>query len=202
MRKLSTLIASIAAVLTTAFSGAVEAAATPIPQGAWTITPGGWFNAISGQVNFGAQFTCRYSRIIGGWLEPTATGSPARLGWLPEGSVRFEECGGPFGLAFTVTQIGVWDINGHSYSSGVTTGTLTNVQMMWDGFDCRAKIEGYVNTTYTNSTYTLRVLPNYTLTVTWVDPNADCFGMIQVGNSVSLTLSYTLDPPQTITPMF
>jgi hypothetical protein len=164
--------------------GGGVASAVPFTPGTWTVSPGGTFRGTAGTtilaINNGTQLTCRSSTVNAGTLVTSATGSPATLGTLPQGSVRFANCSGPFGLTFNVTHIGTWGLKGVTYdpATGVTRGVIDNI-----------------------SSRQLAVLGGFTLTVTAVSPTASCLNLIHVGDTASFTGTYTADPltPQTIT---
>jgi hypothetical protein len=186
--------------------GTGSAGADPITPASWTVSPGGVVDATAGvtvltDVNTGVQLTCDSSSLTDATLVTGATGSPAQLGTLPAGSVGFQNCSGPFGLTFDVTHVGDWALNGVTYdpATGVTTGTLTGIQANLSGFACSASVTGSVDGTYNNATGVLTVLPNPTLTIASVDPNDNCFGLINTGDSATFDGAYTVAPGQTIT---
>lgn len=209
MRRFSRILVTGVAAAAAMVMATGVASATHITPGTWAVSPGGDFDGTAGVTTLttdsGVQLTCDSSTVTNGSLVTSATGSPAVLGTLPAGSVAFQSCNGPFGLSFGVSHVGTWYLNGVTYdaavASGKTTGTITNIKANLTGFDCSATVEGYVNATYSNSTKQLDVLPGYTLTITWVDPNRDCFGLISTGDKASFDGTYTASPstPQTIT---
>jgi hypothetical protein len=183
-----------------------SAVADPITPASWTVSPGGSANASAGvttltDIDTGVQLTCDSSSLTGAQLVTSATGSPAQLGTLPAGSVGFQNCSGPFGLNFDVEHVGNWALNGVTFdpATGITAGTLTNIRANLSGFACTATVVGSVNGTYNNSTGVLRILPNPTLTVEFVDDFDDCFGLINEGDRATFDGAYTVSPRQTIT---
>lgn len=183
-----------------------SAGADPITPASWTVSPGGTVSAAAGvtvltDVNTGVQLTCDTSTLTDASLVTEATGSPAQIGTLPQGSVGFQNCSGPFGLTFEVEHIGDWALNGVTFDpdTGVTVGTLTNISANLSGFACSASVSGSVDGTYDNNTGVLTILPNPTLTISFVDPIDNCFGLINEGDSSTFDGAYTVTPAQTIT---
>jgi hypothetical protein len=204
-RRVAHVLLAGAAVAATVIAGAGSASADPITPSSWTVSPGGTINATAGTTvltdqNTQVQLTCDSSSVTNGTLETSGTGSPAQLGTLPEGSVGFQNCSGPFGLTFDVTHIGDWALNGATFDpdTGITTGTLTNITANLSGFACNATVTGTVNVTYDNNSGVLTVLPDPTLTVSSVDPANDCFGLIATGDTSTFDGAYTVSPSQTI----
>jgi hypothetical protein len=190
------LAAGAAMIASAVFVG--PAAAVPAT---WTIDPGGPFTGAAGETvlevqESGVQLSCVSAGATGeaksgsGHTNPLATIS----------NTAFNDCSGPFGLQFEVTHVGVWDLNGASYdaAAGVTTGTINNIVADITGPGCVARVSGFVDATYTNGTAALRVLPNFTLVIEFVDPNENCFGLINTGEHASFDGAYTVNPAQTI----
>ena len=203
MRKVSSVLLIGATAL---LLGATTASADPITPGTWSVSPGGVINATAGvtvltDVDTGTQLTCDTSTLTDASLVTSATGSPAQLGTLPAGSVGFQNCSGPFGLTFDVTHVGEWALNGVTYdpATGVTTGTLSGIEANLSGFACSATVTGTVDGTFDNNTGVLTVLPNPTLTVSFVDEFDDCFGLIATGDHATFDGAYSVTPGQTIT---
>jgi hypothetical protein len=203
MRKVSSVLLIGATAL---LLGATTASADPITPSSWTVSPGGVIDATAGvtvltDVDTGVQLTCDTSTLTDATLVTSATGSPAQIGTLPVGSVGFQNCSGPFGLTFEVEHVGDWALNGTTYdpATGVTTGTLTGITANLSGFACSATVTGSVDGTYDNNTGVLTVLPNPTLTVSFVDEFDDCLGLINTGDRSTFDGAYTVTPGQTIT---
>jgi hypothetical protein len=197
-RRVIGLLAVVAAA-SAAFALAVVAPASAVPA-SWTVQPGGGFTGSAGRTvltnaNTGAQLTCASSTATG--TAKSGSGhAGAGLGSIT--GTTFTSCSGPLGITFTVQHVGVWSLNAVSYNatSGVTTGTITNVAANIRGSTCSASVTGFVDATYTNGTGILRVLPNNTLTVSNV---VGCFGLMRNGDRVRFDGSYTVNPRQTIT---
>jgi hypothetical protein len=197
---------TIAAMAAAIVVGAAPASADPITPSSWTASPGGLADGVAGvtvltDVTTGTQLTCESSTATGAVVETSATGSPARLVTLPAGSVGFQNCSGPFGLTFEVTHVGDWHLNGETFDpdTGVTAGTLTDIEANLSGFACSATVTGSVQGSYDNNTGVLSALPTPTLTISFVDPVDDCFGLIATGDNATFDGGYTITPHQTIT---
>ena len=186
--------------------GAGQASADPITPSSWTASPGGLVNGTAGQtvlndVDSGTQLTCDSSTATNAVVETSATGSPARLVTLPQGSIGFQNCSGPFGLTFDVEQVGDWHLNGETFDpvTGVTSGLLADIEANLTGFSCDATVTGSLTGSYDNNTGVLTGLPTPTLTISRVDPNNNCFGLISEGDHSTFDGAYSISPHQTIT---
>lgn len=203
-RRFAGMLAVTAAALT-----AVAVVATPASAAApWTITPGGPANGVAGTTNLvvrdggGNELEMSCVSSTAGVVLESGTVSGPKLATIPEtGGIEFNDCLLAGLITFDVDQVGDWIINGASYnaSTGVTTGTIDNVEADVFGPGCSATVAGSVNGTYTNSTDVLAVAPDFTLTVTFVDPFDDCLGLLNVGDVASFNGAYTVSPGQTIT---
>jgi hypothetical protein len=194
------MLAVGAAVLSTVF-----AVATPASAAAWSITPGGHADGTAGQTNLTVndpqsgeiQMTCSSSTV---GVELAVAGD--QLATIPEApGIQFNNCLLAGFIEFSVQQVGVWTINGSSFDSatGVTTGTIDNINANISGPGCVATVAGSVNGTYTNSTDVLSVAPDQTLTVTSVDPVDNCLDLIHEGATAAFDGDYTVAPGQDIT---
>jgi hypothetical protein len=201
MRKpfVRTLVAVAAAVVATALGSGV-ASATVITPGTWTVSPSGAIAATAGTTTLvgpNATLTCASSSVTGTAVG-TATGSPATLASLPApNGAKFNNCTGPFGFTFTVTQNGTWLLQGITYDNvaGVTSGRISSVNARLSGPACTATVTGSVNATYTNSTKKLQTTTS-NLTVTAV---SGCLGLLSVGQHPTFNGTYTASTGQTIT---
>ncbi|OLF13616.1 hypothetical protein [Actinophytocola xanthii] len=202
--RLTALLAVGASALT-----AVVVAATPASAAApWTITPGGPANGVAGTTNLTVQdadgntleMSCA-SSTAGVVLESGEVPGPLLATIPEEGGIEFQDCLLAGLITFEVDQVGDWTINGVSYdaATGVTTGTIDGVEANVSGPGCSATVAGSVNGTYTNDTDVLRVLPDFTLTVTFVDATDDCLGLLHEGDQASFDGAYEVTPDQTIT---
>jgi len=199
-RFIGAFIAGAALVL----SAVVASPAAAVPA-LWTVTPGGAFTGSAGVTNLAIQesgiaLTCKTSTVSGTAKSGTGLSNP--IASIPASpGIKFFNCSGPFGLTFTVTQVGTWALNGVSYASGtgITTGTLTNITANIVGPGCNATVTGFVNAKFTNSTDILQVINNYTLLVSFVDSVNDCLGLINTGEHASFAGSYKITPGLTVT---
>jgi hypothetical protein len=203
MRKplVRTIVAVAAAVAATALGSGVASAAVITP-GTWTVAPSGAIAAPAGTTTLvgpNATLTCQ-SSSVNGTAVGTATGSPATLASLPAGAstgVKFNNCTGPFGFTFTVTQVGTWLLRGTTFDNvaGVTSGSITSVNARLSGPSCTATVTGSVGATYTNSSKQLKTTTS-NLTVTAV---SGCLGLLSVGQHPTFNGTYTASTGQTIT---
>lgn len=86
-----------------------------------------------------------------------------------------------------MTQVGTWPINAIWYSSGVTTGTITNVDVKISGSLCTAEVAGTVSFTYINSTGILAVSPDDSLLKV---KSASCLGVLNTDDVIDFTGSF------------
>jgi hypothetical protein len=191
----SVLLAIAVAALTVG-GGPAQAAA-----GGWKVSPGGMSTA-SGTLTLSAgqdQIICGAS-----WVITFQVGPGGSLGSITQAG--FSNCTGSLSMAFTVTAGGLpWSLNGASYTSGVTQGSITGIHLALSGSDCSATVDGTSGTadngtvkiTYTNSTGKLALLPSggnlhyYNV--------SGCLGLIGAGDSADLSGTLTLTPRQVIT---
>jgi hypothetical protein len=201
-RLIGALAAGAALVASVVISGTASA-----EDATWTVTagPGGAFTGSAGTTlleiqESGIQLSC-VSATAAGTATP-GTGVVNPLAQIPENpGVKFNDCQGPFGLTFEVVHVGTWFLNGVSYNSatGVTTGTLDNIEADIVGPGCNATVTGSVNVTFTNSTDVLSVQPDFTLLVSFVDPANDCLGLINQGEHANFDGDFTITPGLTVT---
>ncbi|HEY2576516.1 MAG TPA: hypothetical protein VGI74_09430 [Streptosporangiaceae bacterium] len=191
-----------AAALTVALGTAPSFATTT--RATWTITPGG---AVTGTASnptlkdtkSGTVLTCKTSTTSATLKKGKGQSNP--LGSITK--IAFQTCTGPLGLVFTVTIKALpYKLNGNSFSSGVTKGTITGIMASISGSGCSANIagttataKGQVNGTYTNSTGVLKASGG-NLHIFGVN---GCFGLIANGDPSTFTASYKITPKQTIT---
>jgi hypothetical protein len=160
----------------------------------WTITPG---------KNTGQVLTCASSATAANLKKGSGQTNP--IGKIT--SATFTKCTGPGGLVFTVTTSAStttpWKLNGSTFSSGVTHGSITGIKASLSGSGCSATVGGTTATsagkvtgTYSNSTGILKVSGG-NLHV-W-NVAAGCLGLINTGDATTFTGNYTISPKQTIT---
>jgi hypothetical protein len=194
------LIGALAAGAALAVSAVLTGTASAQPA-TWTVTPGGPFTGTAGETilttESGIELFCTSSTAAGDAASGSGLSNP--LATLAEGGVVFNDCQGPFGLTFEVAHVGTWTLNGASYDgAGTTTGTLDNITANISGPACEATVTGSVNATYNNGG-TLTVLPDQTLTISFVDPANDCLGLITQGEAAGFSGSYAISPVLTVT---
>jgi hypothetical protein len=173
----------------------------------WTVKPGGAVTAKAGKTTLkdtktGQSLSCASSSGTatlkkGSGLSGTGIGSITALG--------FSSCTGPAGLTFTVkTTHFPWHLNALSFSSGVTTGTITGIHATLSGPSCSAVVDGTgptadngkVTAKYSNGTAHLTTTGAGNLHIYNVN---GCFGLINSGDGSSFHGSYAISPTQTIT---
>ena len=173
----------------------------------FSISPGGAITAKAGKTTLTdtkthTVLTCA-SSSSSGTLKKGHGISGAGLGTISK--LSFSTCTGPLSLTFTVTNSGFpWKLNGTSFASGVTTGTITGIKSHLSGPGCSANVAGAtatttgkVKVTYTNSSGALKVLATGgNLHVFNVQ---GCAGLINSGDPTQFVGTYTVSPKQTIT---
>jgi hypothetical protein len=173
----------------------------------WIITPGGNVTGSAGKTTLkdkstSTSLSCSSSDIAA--TLKSGSGQTSPIGQIT--SVTFSNCTGPDGLVFTATTSASpsnpWPLNTSTYSSGVTHGTITNIQASISGAGCSATVAGTTSTTsgqvtvtYTNSTAILKVSGG-TLHIWNV---SGCFGLINNGDAATFTAAYTVAPAEAIT---
>ena len=110
------------------------------------------------------------------------------IGTIP--SITYGGCTGPLSISFSVTQVGTWNLNASSYSGGVTTGTVSNIDAKLSGLLCTAEVTGTASSTYTNSTGTLAVSRDGNLLTV---KSASCLGVLNKNDVVAYTGSDKLN---------
>ncbi|WP_329522090.1 hypothetical protein [Spirillospora sp. NBC_01491] len=181
----------------------------------WTVTPGGAITGnqtrplVATDTTTGANIVCTVSTASG--TAASGSGLPG-AGIAQLSSVAFSTpgnpsswCTGPVGIVVKVTATGLpWSFNAATYAGGVTTGTLTGVKSTIHGSDeCDATVAGpgtsagTISGTYTNSTATLAVSGG-NLEVKTADADCDP-ALINVGDKITLTGAYKVNPALTIT---
>ncbi len=206
MRKSLTaiLLGSGAAVLALGLGTATAMATTATT---WTVTPGGAVAGSAGKTvmkdtKTGTTLTCKSSATKTTLKKGSGQTNP--LGKIT--SVTFSDCVGPDGLTFTATasasKAHPWQLDASTYSKGVTKGKITGIMGSLSGSGCSATLAGVaattpgmVNGTYTNSTHTLKGSGG-NLHIWNV---SGCLGMVNDGDPSTLTGTYTISPPQTVT---
>jgi hypothetical protein len=197
-------LAGGAVALTIGLSTATAMATTAIT---WKITPGGAVTGAAGKTTLkdtktGTVLTCASSATKATLKKGSGLTNP--LGKIT--SVTFTSCTGPGGLSFTATTSASsthpWKLNGSTYSSGVTHGSITGIKASISGSGCTATVAGTssstpgkVKGTYTNSTHVLKVSGG---NLHIYNVSSGCLGLINTGDPSTFTGSYTISPAQTI----
>ena len=193
--------AALAGVLGLGVGSAAAVAAT------WTVKPGGAITAKAGKTtltdkNTGSTLSCASSSGKG-TLKHGSGLSGAGIGTIS--ALSFSSCTGPLGLTFTVhTTHFPWHLNAVSFSSGVTTGTITGIHATLSGPSCSAVVDGTgasanngrVTAKYSNGTGRLTTTGAGNLHIYNVN---GCAGLIHSGDAASFKGSYLVSPHQTIT---
>ncbi|HEY1916776.1 MAG TPA: hypothetical protein VGH27_14485 [Streptosporangiaceae bacterium] len=109
-------------------------------------------------------------------------------------------------IAVSVTANGFpWYLNATKYASGVTTGTITGIDLVATATGCSATLDGTaagadngkVKVTYTNSTGVLKILSTGGNLHDW--GVVGCLGLENNGDPQDATGTTTVSPKQTIT---
>ena len=197
-------------------TGVAAAAAVGVSAGVamavaitFTITPGGAITATAGttnlkDVNTGSVLTCATS-TSSGTLKKGSGVPGTNLGSIT--ALSFNNCTGPLGLTFTVSNSGFpWTLSGTAFNAttGTTTGFINGIKSHLSGPSCSADVagatataKGKVKVTYKNSTHKLTVLA--TGGNLHVFNVSGCAGLINTGDATQFTGTYTVTPNQTIT---
>jgi hypothetical protein len=193
--------AATAAVIGMAAAPAFATAAT------WTVKPGGATTAKAGtttvtDVTAGQSVTCSSSTAKGSFKKGSGL-SGAGIGTIT--SLTFSGCS-VLGMNISVTITGKMPVNALSFNKTAKTVSmsLTKIHGSLSASGCSATIDGtgaaahngMVKATYMDTGGKLKVLTtggNLHLF------NVNCFGVINNGDSVNFTTTYTLTPKQVIT---
>ena len=198
------LAAGGAAVLVAALGVPAALAAGP-----WTVQPGGGVRAMSGwftatDTTTGTLLRCTSSAASGTFK--SGSGLPgADAGSLS--AVGVTGCVGP--LTFHLQAGGLpWRVSLSSYNAakGVVRGTIGHLHLTLSGNGCTAVIDGTRATAddgrvvfrYADGTGRLKVLATGG-NLHYHDVSNDCLGVINSGDPVTLSVTYTVSPKQAIT---
>jgi hypothetical protein len=190
---------------------AVGLSATPssaTTASTWTVEPGGSVTA-SGSLHLKDTKTSTVSPCTSIKLATTLKSGSGLVG-TDIGSIAsatFTRCylDGIYGQ-FSVTVNGLpWKLTAKSYNSGVTTGTVTGIDLTVETTGCVATLDGTaagqdngtIKFTYTNSTGKLKLLPAGGNLHWW--SVSGCLGLIDSGDPVQPSGTLTVTPQQTIT---
>jgi hypothetical protein len=199
-RLIGALAAGAALVSTAVLAGPAAA-----QDATWSVDPGGPLNGTAGVTlleiqESGIQLTCETSTVAA--VAQSGTGLSNPIVTIPDGpGIQFNNCQGPFGLTFVVDHVGTWNLNAATYdaATGVTTGTIDDIEANISGPGCEATVTGSVNASFTNDTDVLAVAPDFTLLISYVDPANSCLGLINEGEHANFDGAYDITPGLTVT---
>jgi hypothetical protein len=177
----------------------------------WTIQSGGGIQAMSGPFTFkdtttGTVGKCASSTASG--MLKSGTGLPgSHAGSLS--AVSFANCSGAGGEHFALHPAGLpWRVNFSSYNAAteVVRGTISHLRITNSADGCNFLIDGTsatgsdgkVTFKYADSTGQLAVLTT-SGNLHIYDVSDGCLGLVNDGNPVVLSATYTVTPKQVIT---
>jgi hypothetical protein len=181
---------ALAATLTVTVTGAASTGATSATSGVTTLK----------DTRNGDTLTCTSSSAKATVKDQKTTGTaPVKIGTIT--STTFNKCSGPGGLTFTVKQNGTWnlDITGTT-ASGKTSGGAAAVSATLTGVACTATVTGSAPGTYTNPSGTKSPVLAFSPSAPNPDKfvlkikSASCLGVLDAGDTVQYTGSYTVTP--------
>ncbi|OLF05019.1 hypothetical protein BLA60_37940 [Actinophytocola xinjiangensis] len=190
---------TVVAALVSMVMGTAPAAATA----GWTVTPGGSATASSGE----AILTFR-SGAGGDDLAMPCASTTIELNFFSSSDshiaditgIGFNQCVASGLLTFEFDAHTPWAMHALSYSPPMVYGEVRDVAFTIIGPGCLATVQGTLNFTYNNVTGELIFLPDFTLSVTNVDPIDNCLGLINTGDSMSIEAAFSVSPVQHIVP--
>ena len=202
--------------ITTASAAATALAVglSPAPSSAttattWTVSPGGSVT-VSGaaelkDTKLKTRTPCKSVKLDAA-LKSGSGLAGAGVGSIMSGAFTGCTLGGALILSANMVVNGLpWRVNATTYASGVTTGTITGIDLVATVTGCTATLDGtaagadngVIRFTYTNSTGKLRLLPEGGNLHWWAV--AGCLGLVGTGDPVQPSDSLTVKPEQTIT---
>jgi hypothetical protein len=196
----------------TAAGAALMLAATAALAATLTVTvsranPDGAISASSGTVTLkdtrnGDTFTCSSSAVSGTVKNQTTTGAPpVKIGTTKS---TFRACTGYAGTTYTFTMSGSLAMT-RATIGGVTAGGLTSVRFTLSGTACTVTATGSLPATFTNPSGTKKPVLAFSPTAPNPDKfalkikSANCLGILQAGDGIQFTGSYTVTDPATLT---
>jgi hypothetical protein len=200
-KRLTTIVLSGGAAMLAVGLAATTASAT---TAGWTAKPGGKISSTGSDsvkdTKTSTTATCTSVKISGTLKKSASSG--AGLGTLTKAS--FTGCSiGP--IAVTVKVHGLpWKLNATSYKSGVTTGSISGIDLVATATGCSATLDGtgagkdngVADATYTNSTGVLKLTGKGNLH-DWAVKGCD--GLENNGDPQDASGSNKVSPKQTIT---
>jgi len=203
-KRLTTVLLSSAAAALALGLGATTATASSIAS-TWTVKPGGSVKASgSGQVKDAKTGTvAKCSSIkMAGTLKKGKGLSGKGIGTIKTGS--FTGCKIAT-VSVTVKVHGLpWKLNAASFKNGVTTGTISGIDLKATAPGCSATLDGtgagknngVTKISYSNSTGKLKLLGGGNLHSYAV---SGCFGLVNNGDAQKASGTETISPKQKIT---
>jgi hypothetical protein len=194
-----------AAALALALGAAPSSATTATT---WTVKPGDHFST-SGTTKVRdtkttTVVTCKVKRSF---TAKGGSGLPG-AGIASITAVVYSDCTvGAIAISPVVAHGLPWKVNATSYNAktGVTTGTITGIDLVGSATGCRATLDGTaagkdngkVEFTYTNPTGALKLLPTGGNLHYWAV--SGCVGLVANGDPAQASGTVTVKPKQTIT---
>jgi hypothetical protein len=204
LKRISTIITAggAAAALAVALGAAPSSATTTTT---WSVSPGGSVNA-SGTAQVKDTKTGTVAKCKSIKLDGTAKKGSGLPGTklVTIKSASFTGCAiGTISVTVKVNGL-PWYLNATSYKSGVTSGTLTGIDLKAAATGCAATLDGTgagkdngkVAGTYTNSTGVLKLLAAGGNLHAWAV--SGCLGLINNGDPAQASGSVMVTPKQTI----
>jgi len=209
MRKgLFSVLSSVAFVLAL---GLGTSMATAADQNSWTIKPGGTVTGSAGttvvtDTATGVQVTCPSSSVGGTFKSGIDRMNPlAKIT-----AFGYNGCtvvGANVGITTSASETNPWPLRGRTYRSGVTQGSISNIETSFSitrfGLTCSGTVAGtsattpgQVEVTYNNADGSL-ITGGGNLHA-W-NVTGQCFGLIRTGDPITSVGTYVISPQQTIT---
>lgn len=185
-------------------AAAVALAAAPASADAgWTVDPEGSFEAVStDSVLTNGPATLHCEEVIA-WGDAFSSDpnsdEPNQVANITDSD--WQDCAGPFGLQFQVTQNGEWTIHAIKVDKddpAVVHGEIRDISASINGPLCTATVEGTVHGTYNNATgeLTINEPEDGDLEVT----SASCLNILAPGDKPGFTATFEVDPAFVISP--
>jgi hypothetical protein len=200
-KRLTTIVLSGGAAVLAIGLAATTASAT---TAGWTVKPGGSFSSSGSDsvkdTKTGTTAKCTSVKISGTLKKSAPSG--AGLGTLTKAS--FTGCSiGPIAVKVAVHGL-PWKLNATSYKNGVTTGSISGIDLVATATGCSATLDGtgagkdngVADATYSNSTGVLKLTGKGNLH----DYNVNgCAGLVGNGDPEVASGTNKVTPKQTIT---
>ncbi|WP_460393852.1 hypothetical protein [Actinophytocola sediminis] len=192
-------MATVVAALTSVIIGATPAAASA----GWTVTPGGDADGDAGvtvltvrPADGGAD---QVLDCLGSHADITAFSSPdSHVADID--NITFDDCLLAGLISFDVNAATPWSLHALGYNAPVVAGEIRDIEADIVGPGCQATVAGTVTGDYNNDTHQLTVVPNFSLTITFVDATDNCLGLLHVNDTAAFDGVYDVSPAQEILP--